>query len=242
MTYRATSDRAPRRAVFALFALNAALLLLGLALGRPDAQRRNRIPLLVRMLSSALVLAVALLLCKDARPRSKRQARLVAEGMGCGLLGDLVMAQVIPLPRPVIWGMLAFGAGHTLYIRALLERSRQAAGTGHPYPALGTAWAIALAGWWALVSNPEIDRTLNYSALAYSLLLASMSGLAASLAMQDNRYLPVAGGGALFLASDTLLASELFRRTHFAGIGDVIWMTYIVGQALIVGGLGLEET
>ncbi|HET9222570.1 MAG TPA: lysoplasmalogenase [Roseiflexaceae bacterium] len=242
MTNRATSDRSPRRAAFALFALTAALLLLGLALGRPDARRRNRIPLPVRMLSSALVLAAALLLWKESAAPSKRAAKLVAAGMSCGLLGDLLMAQVIPLPRHVIWGMLAFGAGHTFYIRALLERSRQTAGAGHPYPALGTALAITLAGWWALVRNPEIDRTLNYSALAYSLLLASMSGLAASLAVQDNRYLPVAGGGALFLASDTLLASELFRKAHFPGIGDVIWMTYIVGQALIVGGMGIEET
>jgi uncharacterized membrane protein YhhN len=224
----------------ALFAL-AATVLLGLALGRPDARRRNRIPLPLRMLSSALVLAAALLLWKDAPSRSKHRARLVAEGMGCGLLGDLVMAKVIPLPRHVIWGMLAFGTGHILYIRAFLERSRQAAMAGHPYVALGTAWTIALAGWWALVRNPEVDKTLNYGSLVYALLLASMSGQAASLAAQDRRYLPAALGGALFMASDLLLASELFRKTHFPGIGDVIWMTYIVGQALIVGTLGLGE-
>ena len=234
----ATSDRPSRRAVFALFTLAAALLLLGLALGRPDARRRNRIPLPMRMLSSALVLAAALLLWKDADARSERGARLVATGMGCGLLGDLVMARVIPLPQHVIFGMLSFGAGHTLYIQAFLERSRQAAVTGHLYPALGAAWAIALAGWWALVRNPEMDRMLNYGSLAYALLLASMSGTAASLGAQDRRYTPAALGGGLFLASDLILASELFRKTHFPGIGDLIWMTYIVGQALIVESVG----
>jgi uncharacterized membrane protein YhhN len=235
------ADRPSRRAVFALYALTATLLLLGLALGRPDARRRNRIPLPVRMLSSALVLAAALLLWKSADARSKRAAQLVAGGMGCGLLGDLVMAKVIPLPKHVIYGMLAFGVGHTLYIRAFLERSHRATVAGHPYPALGMACGAALAGWWALVRNPEVDKTLNYSSLGYALLLASMSGLAASLAAQDRRYAPAALGGALFLTSDLILASELFRKTHFPGIGDLIWLTYILGQALIVESTGRES-
>jgi uncharacterized membrane protein YhhN len=233
-----TSNHLPRRAVLALYALTAALLLLGLALGRPDARRRNRIPLPVRMLSSALVLAAALLLWKDAGARTERGARLIAGGMGCDLLGDLVMAKLIPLRRHVIWGMLAFGAGHTLYMRAFLERSRQATVAGRPYPALGTAWAIALAGWWALVRNPEVGKTLNYASLIYGLLLASMSGLAVSLAALERRYAPAALGGGLFLISDMILASELFRKRHFPSIGDLIWLTYIVGQVLIVESVG----
>jgi hypothetical protein len=239
----------PRRIVLALYALTAALLLLGLALGRPDARRRNRIPLLVRMLSSALVLAAALLLWTGADARSKRAARLVAQGMGCGLLGDLVMAKVIPLPQHVMFGMLTFGIGHVQYMRAFQERTRRvgAATEGRPYtarthwPVMGAAWVVALAGWWALVRNPEVDTTLNYGSLAYALLLASMSGLATSLAAQDHRYTPAALGGGLFLASDLILASELFRKTYFPGIGDTIWLTYIVGQALIVAA-SLEET
>jgi uncharacterized membrane protein YhhN len=233
------ANRSPRHAVFALYALTVALLLIGLALGRPDARRRNRIPLLVRMLSSALVLTAALLLWKGADAHSKRATRLVAGGMGCGLLGDLIMAKVIPLPQPVAGGMLAFGTGHVLYIRAFLERG--AATERRHYRVLGAAWAVGLAGWWGLVRNPALDKTLNYSALVYSLLLASMSGLAASLATQDRRYSPSALGGALFLASDLILASELFRKTHFPGIGDLIWLTYIVGQALIVESTGRES-
>jgi len=243
------TGRPLRRAVFALYALTAAVLLLGLALGRPDTRRRNRIPLPVRMLSSALVLAAALLLWKDADARSERATRLVAGGMGCGLLGDLVMAKVIPLPQHVAFGMLAFGAGHVQYIRAFLDRARRVGATteGWPYtacadwPAVGVACGVALAGWWALVRNPAVDPTLNHGSLVYALLLATMSGLAASLALQDRRYAPAALGGGLFLASDLILASELFRKTHFSGIGDAIWLTYIVGQALIVAAVGLDR-
>jgi uncharacterized membrane protein YhhN len=236
---RGTADHHPsRRAVFALYGLAAALLLLGLALGRPDARRRNRIPLPARMLSSALVLVAALLLWRDADTRSQHAARLIAGGMGCGLLGDLIMAKVIPLPQPVAGGMLAFGVGQVAYMRAFLERSRHATTPGHPLVSTIAALALALAGWWGLVRNPAIGKTLNYGSLFYSLLLASMSGLAVSLAVQDRRYTPAALGGGLFLASDIILASELFRKTHFPSIGDLIWLTYILGQALIVESVG----
>jgi len=238
-----------RRAVFALYGPGAALLLLGLALGKRDDKAINRIPLQVRMASSALVLACALLLWRG-EDRPERLAGYVAVGMGCGFLGDLIMAEVIPLPEHVLFGMLTFGVGHGWYMRALLDRARADARRSTQlrqlaararWTALGTAWVVALVGWWALVRNPKIGPALNYGALVYALLLSSMSGLAAALAAQDRRYLPVAFGGALFLASDMLLASRLFRATHFPQIGDVVWMTYIAGQALIVGGMGLAE-
>jgi YhhN family len=42
----------------------------------------------------------------------------------------------------------------------------------------------------------------------------------------------------LFLISDLILASELFRNTQFPSSGDLIWLTYWAGQALIVDSLG----
>ena len=155
----------PRRAVYALYSLAAALLLLGRALGRPDARRRNSIALPLRMLSSALVLACALLLRRSAGTHSARATRLVAGGMCCGFVGDLVMARIIPLPKHVIFGMLAFGAGHALYMRAFLDRARAMA-AGETATAVGVGWALGLAGWWALARNPALGKTLNYSALA----------------------------------------------------------------------------
>src|SRR5207253_6003268 len=119
-----------------------------------------------------------------------------------------------------------------LYMRAFAQRARTLAlrSTRVRWTALGGAWAIALAGWWLLVRNPSISPRLNYGALAYALLLCSMSGIAASLAAQDRRYRPLALGGTLFFASDMLLARELFRGARFPLAGDVIWLTYIAGQ------------
>src|SRR5262249_20442721 len=191
------------------------------------------------MLSSALALACALLLRRAAVPEQRRQAELVAAGMASGFVGDLIMAEVIPLPEHVLFGMLIFGAGHSFYIRALLGRAPGSA--KRQWACLGAAWLVGLLGWWALVHNPKLSPALNYGALAYGLLLSSMSGLAVARAAEDRRYAPVAAGGALFLASDMLLASKLFRNTHFPQIGDVIWLTYIGGQALIVAGIGMAE-
>jgi uncharacterized membrane protein YhhN len=232
------------RIVYVLYSLVGILLLLGLLFGKRDAKGINRIPLPARMLSSALVLACALLLRREsADPERRRQSGLIAAGMAKGFLGDLIMAEVIRLPEHVLFGMLAFGMGHTLYIGAFLRRAQASAphSTKERWTALSAAGLIAILGWWALVRNPKFSPALNYGALAYALLLSSMSGLAAALAAQDRRYTPVAIGGTLFLASDMLLASRLFRGTHFPQIGDVIWLTYIGGQALIVGGIGLTK-
>jgi len=98
-----------RRVARALYGLAGALLLLGLIFGKRDERGVNRIPKAVRMLSSALVLLCAVL----QRRVGRNELDLVAAGMGCGFLGDLIMAQVVPLPEHVLFGMLTFGMGHS---------------------------------------------------------------------------------------------------------------------------------
>ena len=221
-----------RRASFALDGLAAAILVGGLMFGQFDERRRNRIPRPLRMLSSALVLLTALLNWRSARGRAREAARLLAGGMSCGLLGDLIMAKVLPLPKPVIGGMLSFGVGHVLYMRAFFERK---SAQKLSYKPLSLAWVFALVGWWSLVRRSTSAAPLKYGALDYTLLLGTTSGLATALAMHDRRYARTALGSALFFASDAILAAELVREAHFTGIGDVVWLTYIAGQALIVG-------
>src|SRR5215212_6950415 len=111
-----------RRVTWALYRLAAALLLFGLLFGKRDERGVNRIPKPVRMLSSALVLLCALL----QRRTGCNQLNVVAAGMGCGFLGDLIMAQVVPLPEHVLFGMLTFGIGHGCYIKAFSDRARSA--------------------------------------------------------------------------------------------------------------------
>ncbi|HEU4325385.1 MAG TPA: lysoplasmalogenase [Roseiflexaceae bacterium] len=222
----------PSRAARALYALASALLLFGLALGRGDG--RNRIPLPLRMLSSALVLLAAQLL---AHGQPSRERRMIAVGMSCGTLGDMFMARVIPVPEHVLCGMASFGVGHGLYIGALASKGIRSGPRWHRAlrAGLGAGWLVGLLGWWALIRSPRTPPRLTYGGLAYALLLGSMGGTAAALAASDPRQRARAAGAGLFLASDILLAGELFRDLHFPSSGDAVWLIYIAGQMLIVG-------
>lgn len=223
-----------QRIVLALYGVVVGLHAISLAGGPLDAQGRHRIPLLVRMVSSAILVVCGLVLARDraAEQSGDRSAALMAAGMGCGFVGDLAMAQVLPLPNHVIGGMLAFGVGHVLYIRAFVERARRLGQRAVVPTVMGGAWLIAGAGWWALVRNPSLAPALNYGALVYAALLSSMGGCAVSLATQEQRQRLLALAGPLFIGSDMLLARELFQGVP-AG-GDIIWVTYITSQALIV--------
>jgi len=45
---------------------------------------------------------------------------LIAIGMTLGCIGDLLLAELFPLPQPALGGMAAFGLGHIAYIVTLL--------------------------------------------------------------------------------------------------------------------------
>lgn len=221
-----------------LLALAATLLMFGMAYGlrKYPLQARNHIPRPIRMLSSALVLLAALLNARQYRHISTDYA---TAGMACGLTGDLILAHVIPTPQPVMAGILAFGTGHGFYLRACAEQGPIAPGKNKAGLALG--WLVALLGWWALARNPKQPLALNAAALAYALLLGSLAGKAGALAAHDPHNLSLALGASLFLGSDLVLAGELFRELEFPGIGDLIWLSYISGQALIIDAFGIEK-
>ena len=224
--------------LYTLLAVWAALLLLGFAFGRLDEERINRIPRANRMLSSAILVACALILWLSGAANTllAGYAALLFFGMAFSFLGDLIMAKLLPLPQYVLLGMGAFGLAHVLYIAAYLRlgdvlglqsgKARAAA--------LAVLLVLALVLWWKLIRSSRTPTALNYGSLGYALLIAAMAGVAVSLALQEVRFLPLALGAILFVVSDTLLGQRLFREGHFLLVGDVIWMTYIVGQLLIV--------
>ncbi len=232
-------EGAARWLLYALLALWAGLLAGGLLLGKPDAERRNRLPRPVRMALSVTLLAAALVWWQagTAGTALARFGLWIAVGMAFGLLGDLFMAGLlVPKPRAVIFGILSFGAGHIFYIVAFW----QAAGVLGLDSRQVWLWSLviilatAALLWLLLIREPGRGPVLNYGTLGYSLLLAAMAGAAMALALQDAAFVPLAAGGLLFMVSDLVLGSELMRRTHFRSIGDVIWTTYTVAQMLIV--------
>jgi hypothetical protein len=167
-----------------------------------------------------------------------RFALLIAIGMTLGTIGDFFNAELlsfIPLPDPVLGGIAAFGLGHIAYIAGCLDLARRAGLTDRrAMIAAIIAWQlVGVAGWYFVVMQGSEARGLVWPALPYSLLLAGTAGVTAGLAIQDRRLCCLALGGALFLASDLILAFGLFRGP-FEYRTECVWLTYGPGQMLIV--------
>lgn len=161
---------------------------------------------------------------------------LLLGGMTLGHLGDWNIGRMLGLSQPVVLGMMIFGAGHILYMigysrlaSALALHDRRAVATG-----IAIYLVVATLMWWLLVQNPEKGPVMNLGALGYGLLLGAMGGWAAGLAAQDCRFLGLAVGGVLFMVSDVILGAEALRGIQWDLQGETIWITYIVGQTLIV--------
>jgi len=223
--------------LLALFAVWAVLLFGGFVFGPTTSDRTRRMPTWTRMGSSLILVVTAWLWYAFTRQSPVgTYALLIAVGMSCGCLGDLVLASVIPLREPVLGGILAFGLGHVAYLVAAIllgNHFRMAA----PLPRFSmlTAWLlIGLAGWYMVILRGHKPSTLHWASLPYALLLASVAGLFSGLALQSPAFLPAALGAALFLVSDLILANQLFNGRTFPLVGDIVWLTYGPGQALIV--------
>lgn len=184
-------------------------------------------------LTSSLTLVVAAwswYLVARATPPVAEFALLVALGMTLGFVGDLLLADALPIAQGFLAGMAAFALGHIAYIAAILSQTPQV-----QWAVAGIALLIGLAGWYAVVFRGGKDALmLRGAALPYALLLATTAGAAMGLAIQTPTFLPLAVGAALFLASDLLVAGEHFGRMRFPHSGDVVWLTYGPAQMLIV--------
>lgn len=157
-------------------------------------------------------------------------------GMLASWMGDLILADFIPLPEPVIGGMAAFGVAHIGYIVGYrrLARVRGLAHDKRLIAFLSFYWLVAGLLWVALVRNPQGPALLNYGALGYAVLLSSMAAVATHLAVAEPRLVWLAAGANLFLLSDIILGNWLLRGNHWFLVSDVVWVFYAAGQALIV--------
>jgi uncharacterized membrane protein YhhN len=151
----------------------------------------------------------------------KKDMRLPATGMALSGLGD------IALLGPESWfvpGMGAFAAAHACYITAL---ARDGAGRGvRPRVAAGYAalWAVLIAVLWRGLGS------LRVPVAAYSLLLVSMAVLA------SGRNRGAFAGGALFVASDALIACSLAGISAVPGQESAVMPAYVAAQFLLAAG------
>ncbi len=213
------------------------LLIAGFALGHYDARRAGRMPKIAQLPQTVLLIvfaAIAWIVVANGTPFAALGA-LVCVGVACGFVGDLFMANVFRQKNYVLLGMVAFGIGHVSYILGFREIAVRFGlhDLGRYVVAFGFTWLLALVLWFILIRKPGAG-VMQYATLGYALFLASMAGFALGLALQQSAFLPLAVGAILFLVSDALLAARLFAGLTFPYAGDLIWLTYIAAQALIV--------
>ena len=215
----------------------AGLLAAGFVRGPYLSEREGRMAKEFELPQSALLIGLALILWLAAlRDSALSTAGLwLLAGVAFGFLGDLCMANVFQRANHVLHGIGAFGTGHLFYLLAFREVALRFG--LHDLTAYAVAlvvtWAIAIGAWLAFVRKPGGD-SLQYAALGYALLLGGVAAYALGMGLQRSAFLPTGIGTLLFMGSDLLLAARLFSGKRFRYIGDLIWLSYIVAQALIV--------
>jgi YhhN family len=234
--------------VAGLWILWALLLFGGSALSEfvREAAAKDEIVLVSHLGSSAvLVTAAWIWFLGFSRSAVAATVTLFAAGMTAGAIGDFfnagVLQDLIRLPDPVLGGIAAFALGHIAYIAGCVRVARE-----HGFQSRGRR-AAAIAFWqvfgfisWFFVvyrGTKSGAGLLVWPALPYSLLLAGTAGIATYLALENRRFVPLAIGAILFLASDMILAFRMFHG-DFPLAGHAVWMTYGPAQMLIVYSIG----
>ncbi|MGW8767410.1 lysoplasmalogenase [Streptomyces sp. NPDC055815] len=118
-------------------------------------------------------------------------------------------------------GMGSFAAGHVCYL-LLFGRRRTS-------PVLGALYAAALLTTVALLW-PDLPAELRIPVAGYSLLLTAMAYRSSALGLTAGL------GGALFLLSDTLIATGVAAWPQLPAPDFWVMLTYIAAQYLLTAG------
>lgn len=168
---------------------------------------------------------------------------LIACGITLGMLADLYGAcRALRFTEPLTMIVPLFALGHVGYVAGLLILAGRLQLTSRPGWRRTLAIAVALynlAGLalWALLVHPsDALPAMHLPTAVYTLFLATAAAVMAAVACFDRRFLAMGIGGLLFLLSDGFLAVRLFQD-NWRGLGDLCWITYGLGQMLIVYGV-----
>ncbi|MET8690746.1 lysoplasmalogenase [Streptomyces sp. NPDC004732] len=157
---------------------------------------------------------------------ARRGPRLLVAALLFGWGGDTFL--LFDAELAFLAGMGSFAAGHVCYL-VLFKRY----GTGAPRArgaGLVAVYALALIGTVALLW-PDLPADMRGPVAGYSLLLTAMAFGATTLG-------PTAGaGGALFLLSDTLIATGVAEWPQLPRPDFAIMLTYIAAQYLLSQGV-----
>jgi uncharacterized membrane protein YhhN len=204
----------PRRVLLALFGLAAGVDLFSLAVGH-DLGHTVAKALLMPLLAAYAALSGA--------PRFLVAALLLGWGGDTLLLSDADPA--------FLAGMACFAAGHICYLTLFKTYGGQKSAPRARAGLLAVGYVAALTVTVTLLW-PDLPADLRVPVAGYSALLTAMAWAAAA------RLGLVAGlGGALFMVSDTLIATGVADWPQPPRPDFWIMLTYVVAQFLLVQGV-----
>ncbi|MFJ7586375.1 lysoplasmalogenase [Streptomyces sp. NPDC097617] len=151
-------------------------------------------------------------------PRLLLAALLFGWGGDLALLFDAEIAFLV--------GMGSFAVGHVCYLVLFGKRPAN--------PLLGGGYALALLGTVALLWS-DLPADLRIPVAGYSLLLTAMAFRSSALGVRAGI------GGALFLLSDTLIASGVAEWPQLPRPDFWIMATYLAAQYLLATGATTRE-
>ncbi|WP_369217742.1 lysoplasmalogenase [Streptomyces flavofungini] len=155
---------------------------------------------------------------------ARRGPRLLLAALLLGWGGDTLL--LLDTDPAFLAGMGSFAAGHVCYLVLFRRYGRM----GRYGAALVAAYALALAGTVTLLW-PDLPADLRGPVAGYSLLLTAMAVGAAALGVT------AAAGGALFLLSDTLIATGVADWPQLPRPDLAVMLTYIAAQYLLARGV-----
>lgn len=157
--------------------------------------------------------------CSVGNRGTRRAPRLLVAALLFGWGGDLAL--LFDAEPAFLVGMGSFAAGHVCYLVLF--------GRGGTSPALGGAYALALVGTVALLWG-DLPADLRIPVAGYSLLLTAMAYRSSALGRTAGI------GGALFLLSDTLIATGVADWPQLPRPDFWIMATYLAAQYLLAAG------
>jgi len=183
----------------------------------------------LKPLTTLLILALAWHLPANLR----LYGPLVMAGLAFSLAGDVFL--MLPRDRFVA-GLVSFLVAHLLYVSAFMDGAVRA----HAYVTPGfrfTGWLllpfIVYAAVLLRTLLPHVPRALKVPVIVYAAALLAMAwqGAERAFAGAPGGVLVLAGG-VLFVASDSMLALDRFRRP-FPAAQPLVLGSYFLAQTLI---------
>lgn len=207
-----------------------------------DNPKQIRLPLPARVILSLSLVFTAFLISLSWR---NAIGNLVLLGMALSFIGDMFNAEVIPLPVPLLGGMVAFGGAHCFYTAAFYLLLKPTGVLISPWFWIGLAavWLVTAICWRQFIYNPKRIPALYRGSLIYTLLIGAMAYFTFITGLKLGGWwwiIPL--GALLFYISDTIIGITDIGRVVLKRPHLWIWLTYVLGQMGIIYGFWLGLT